>query len=669
MQSGCVFITQPLTFRGLLVLLRMLVLEKLGIHFPQGFLFNDCSAQVNSGDRVGLVGKNGAGKSTLLKLIAGWETATNGQIHRQRGLEVGFLTQDIEIDTKSTVFDYLNFSNEELNRLRDTIDKVNHDLVNRTDYESESYLALLDELNLANDRFSLLEGFQWEEKIAATLTGLGFSQEDFRKPLESFSGGWKMRAELAKILVNRPNLLLLDEPTNHLDILSIQWLENYLSRFEGAVIVISHDRLFLDNVTNRTWEISQGKILDFPYAYTKYKQLRSEELERLVDAKKQQDKDIKQTQELIDKFRAKKNKAAFAQSLIKKLERTERIELDNDEIARMNIFFPLNTQPGKWVLEMETLGKSYDQRVLFRDISITVGRGEKIALLGPNGVGKSTLFKCLTKEIDFSGKVEYGHNVKITYFAQDQAERLDKTKTVLETVDEVAEGEARRDLRSILGAFLFSGEDVDKKVGVLSGGERTRLALCQLLLSPSNVLILDEPTNHLDIQSKQVLKQALQKYEGTFLIVSHDREFLEGLTNRIWDIDNATLKIHHFGVQDYLQRKLEVTSPKITETTASKPSTSLENKDKQASVSNEDRKELKRQRNQLTNKIKQLEAEIAQCELEVERLNAEMTDMDYSDTAKTEPVIKAFELAKRRLDEVTDAWMAASEELETIPSL
>lgn len=649
----------------------MLVLEKLGIHFPQGFLFNDCSAQVNSGDRVGLVGKNGAGKSTLMRLIAQWEKPTTGQIHRQRGLEVGFLTQDIEIDTTSTVFNYLFFSNDELNNLRDRIDSINHDLVVRTDYEAESYLALLDELNEVNERFNIIDGFQWEEKIAATLSGLGFQLTDFEKPLSSFSGGWKMRAELAKILVNRPNLLLLDEPTNHLDILSIQWLENYLSKFEGAVIVISHDRLFLDNVTNRTWEISLGKILDFPYSYTKYKEARAEELERLQGAKKQQDKDIKHTKELIDKFRAKKNKAAFAQSLIKKLEKTERIEVDNDLVAKMNIFFPLNVQPGKWVLEMDSLKKGYDDRVLFRDISITVGRGEKIALLGPNGVGKSTLFKCLTKEIDFSGKVEYGHNVKITYFAQDQAERLDKTKTVLETVDDVASGEVRKDLRSILGAFLFSGEDVDKKVGVLSGGERTRLALCQLLLSPSNVLILDEPTNHLDIQSKQVLKQALQQYEGTFLIVSHDREFLDGLTNRIWDIENATLKIHHFGVHEYLQRKLQMQNANTSEPVVLKPKAEKAVVEKVVNeiVDNEERKELKKQRTQLINKVKQLEDLLQTLEQEVKLLDVQMATLDFSDTEASAPFLKHYEDARKKLDETTTAWMEANENLETIPVL
>jgi ATP-binding cassette, subfamily F, member 3 len=646
----------------------MLVLEKLGVHFPQGYLFSDCSAQVNTGDRIGLVGKNGAGKSTLLKLIAGWEKPTEGQIHRSRGTETGFLTQDIEIDTSATVFDYLFFSNETLNQLRQRIDDINHQLVSRTDYETDSYLSLLDELNACNDRYGMLDGYQWEEKIAATLAGLGFTGEDYEKQLSAFSGGWKMRAELAKILVNRPGLLLLDEPTNHLDIISIQWLENYLARFEGAVIVISHDRLFLDNITNRTWEISLGKILDFPYAYTRYKEQRAEDLERLADAKKQQDKDIKHTKELIDKFRAKKNKAAFAQSLIKKLERTERIEVESDAIARMNIFFPLNVQPGKWVLEMENLGKSYGERTLFKNISITVGRGEKIALLGPNGVGKSTLLKCLTKEIEHDGKIEYGHNVKITYFAQDQAERLDKTKSVFDTVDEVASGEVRKDLRSILGAFLFSGEDIDKKVGVLSGGERTRLALCQLLLSPSNVLILDEPTNHLDIQSKQVLKKALQQYEGTFLIVSHDREFLDGLTNRIWDIENKTLKIHHFGVYEYLDRKLNAGSaPSMKQEPKSQPA--AVQKEAAPEISQDERKEIKRQRNQLSSRVKQLEDEISKLEKEVERLNKELEGVDFSDSGVSGPLLKSFEDTKKKLDAASDEWMEATEKLETIPAI
>jgi ATP-binding cassette subfamily F protein 3 len=473
-----------------------------------------------------------------------------------------------------------------------------------------------------------------------------------------------MRAELARILVNEPNVLLLDEPTNHLDILSIQWLENYLSRFEGAVVVISHDRLFLDNVTNRTFEISHGTIFDFPYPYSKYKELRAEELERMASAKKQQDKEIKQTKELIDKYRAKASKAAFAQSLIKKLEKTERIEVENDSIPSMNIFFPLSVQPGKWVLELDHVSKSYNDKLLFKDLSITVGRGEKIALLGPNGVGKSTLFKCIMKQIDFEGTVAFGHNVNVTYFAQNQADNLDKNKTIFETVDDVARGDLRKDLRGILGSFLFSGEDVDKKVGVLSGGERTRLALCQLLLSPSNVLILDEPTNHLDIQSKQVLKNALLNYQGTFIIVSHDREFLDGLTNRIWDIENKGLKIHHFGVYDYLQwktaRKVETKTP---EKPVEKPREVVEQKTSDSTI---DLKEQKRKRNQLQQKISECEQKISEMENTVKTLEEELSKLDFSDSAKTTPVLKQFEEAKAKLDYYSEQWMKHNEELETI---
>ncbi len=653
-----------------LLTLQMLSLENIGIHFPQGFLFEDCSAQLVLGDRVGLVGKNGAGKSTLLRIIAGLEKPTQGQIHKQKGIGIGFLTQDIVVASEKSLFDYLFLSNEELNYLRDAIEKINSDLVSRTDYESDSYLQLLDDLNHYNDRFSILDGFQWEEKIAATLEGLGFQQEEFSKILNAFSGGWKMRAELAKILVNQPDVLLLDEPTNHLDIVSIQWLENYLSKFSGVVIVISHDRLFLDNVTNRTLEISQGKLLNFPYAYSKYKEVRAEDLERLGQAKKQQDKEIIHTKELIDKFRAKKNKAAFAQSLIKKLEKTERIEIDSDATAKMQIYFPLSIQPGKLVLDIENLGKSYAERELFREISISVGRGEKIALLGPNGVGKSTFFKCLIKEIEHQGKVEHGHNVQITYFAQDQAERLNKEKTIYETVDDVAVGEIRKDLRSILGAFLFSGDDVDKKVAVLSGGERTRLALCVLLLSPSNVLILDEPTNHLDIQSKQVLKTALKKYEGTFLIVSHDREFLEDLTNRIWDIEDKKLKIHHFDVHEYLQRKLSkmsISESKIvTSPVAKEVISSPQEKESKPDISHEERKELKKLKNSLQNKVRQNEEKVNDLEIQLKKLEESLSSADFGNNEITAPLLKQFEETKSKLDYYTDIWMQATEDLDQI---
>jgi ATP-binding cassette subfamily F protein 3 len=644
----------------------MIQLDNLGVFLPQGYLFQGITAQINKGDKVGLVGKNGAGKSTILKLISGKDKPSEGKIHSPKGTTIGYLSQDLKLDTTKTVFNFLNDSNEDLNRIRKRLDEINHALVTRTDYESEDYLSMLDEMSDLNHSFTVLEGFQWEEKIISTLKGLGFQDEELQRSLSTFSGGWKMRAELARILVNNPDIVLLDEPTNHLDIISIAWLEKYLQKFEGAVIVISHDRLFLDNVTKRTLEIAQGRLLDFPFSYTKYKIAREEELERLEGAQKQQQKDIKHTEELINKFRAKKNKAAFAQSLIKKLEKTEIIQVEKDSTAKMKVSFPLSHQPGKWVLDLKDMGKTYDDKVIFRYINITVGRGEKIALLGANGVGKSTLLKRVMNKIPGDGIVEYGHNVNISYFAQDQAEALDTTKTIYETVDEVAKGEIRHKLRSILGAFLFSGEEVDKKVAVLSGGERTRLALCQLLLSPSNFLILDEPTNHLDLQSKEVLKEALINYEGTFVVVSHDREFLDGLTNRIWDIEDKTLKIHHFSVQEFLDRKMSMSDGK--ESMQSEP---IAKKEKiveiktQETLSFEEQKERKRKKNQLSTLVRKTEEEIELLEKEIHLLQQDVERMDYSDEEKSAALLQKFSEKKENLDKAMEVWEQATEELLT----
>jgi ATP-binding cassette subfamily F protein 3 len=441
-------------------------------------------------------------------------------------------------------------------------------------------------------------------------------------------------------------------------------LEEYLKTFPGAVIVISHDRLFLDNVSKRTLEISKGKLLDFPYAYSKYKTVRAEELERLASAKKQQDKEIKQTEELINKFRAKKNKAAFAQSLIKKLEKTDRIEVDDDTIRGLNITFPLSVQPGKWVLEMEDLGKAYGDNLLFKDINLTVGRGEKIALLGANGTGKSTLIKSIMGMIDKEGEVRYGHNVSIAYFAQDQAEKLDKSKTVYETVDEIATGEIRKNLRGILGAFLFQGDDIDKKVGVLSGGERTRLALCQMLLSPSNFLILDEPTNHLDIQSKAILKDALKQYEGTFIVVSHDREFLQGLTNRIWDIDEQKLKIHHFAVPEFLEMKLSKLSGTQDKKDKSEVKRKKETETKdQPKLSYEEERAQKKLLNKLKNTIKRAEEKIEELESELSDLDGKIALMDYSEKDQAKELLDRYDRVKQDLDKEMKKWEDASEEL------
>ncbi|MCH2230977.1 MAG: ABC-F family ATP-binding cassette domain-containing protein [Crocinitomicaceae bacterium] len=643
----------------------MINLERIGVHLPQGYLFKDISVQINKGDKIGLVGKNGAGKSTMLKLISGVNSPSEGKIHKPKDATIGYLTQDIRIDTTQSVFEYLNTSNPELTKLNVRIEEINNELVTRTDYESYSYLDLLDELNDLNHEFSIRDGFLWEEKITNTLKGLGFADDELPRSLNTFSGGWKMRAELAKILVNNPDIILLDEPTNHLDIISISWLENYLKTFDGAVVTISHDRMFLDNVTKRTLEISKGKMLDFAFAYSKYKIVRAEELERLAGAKKQQEKDIKHTEELINKFRAKKNKAAFAQSLIKKLERTDIIEVDNDDLTGININFPLSVQPGKWVMEMENMGKSFGDKLLFNNVNLTVGRGEKIALLGANGTGKSTLLKRMMGKLQGEGEVKEGHNVNVTYFAQDQAESLDVNKTVLQTVDETAKGEIRKSLRQVLGAFLFRGEDVDKKVGVLSGGERTRLALCQLLLSPSNFLILDEPTNHLDIQSKEVLKSALQNYEGTFIVVSHDREFLDGLTNRIWDIENKTLKVHHFGVKDFLKRKMDLMNPNVdlkAENKAPKKSEKKPEDKKDSVLTYEEKKELKRKKNKFQNQVKRSEEKIEELEAKVSKMDELMATLDYT-TPESTKALEDYEKLKNDLDEQMNLWEEATEGL------
>ena len=636
----------------------MIQFERLGYFLPQGYLFSNVSLQINKGDRVGLVGKNGAGKSTLLRILSGSIKPTEGAVHHPKQLKFGFLTQDIVIESERSVYDFLFFSNEALNAIRTRLDHINEELTIRTDYESASYLSLLDELSELNHRFALLDGYQWEEKIKATLEGLGFSELDQQKLISQCSGGWKMRAELARILVNTPDILLLDEPTNHLDILSISWLENYLQRFEGAVILISHDRLFLDNVSTRTLEISRQQIFDFPYAYSKYKELRAEELERLEQAKKQQDKDIKHTEELIEKFRAKKNKAAFAQSLIKKLDKTERISVEKDQIARLKLRFPLAVQPGKWVLEVNGLGKSYEGRCLFKEVSITVGRGEKIALLGPNGVGKSTLLKAIMGSIDFDGQVHLGHNVQISYFAQDQAEKLNPEYSIFETVDLIAKGDLRKDLRSILGAFLFSGEDIDKKVGVLSGGERTRLALCCLLLSPSNFLILDEPTNHLDLQSKEVLKEALVHYEGTFIIVSHDREFVDGLSNRIWDIENQGVQIHHFNLNEYLQYKTQKNN--LTREIVTQKEVKKERVEVPIVKPRIDKNQQKLQR-----EIQQIEQQIEKQEKIINELEQELSVVDYQDKQQYNGILNRYEQEKNQLDLLYKRW---EEKAEALPS-
>ncbi|MDG2506506.1 MAG: ATP-binding cassette domain-containing protein [Crocinitomicaceae bacterium] len=635
----------------------MIQFDQVSYFLPQGYLFENIKVQMNKGDKIGLVGKNGAGKSTLLKLISKELNPSEGKIIIPKECSIGYLKQELHFNSEEGLKNYLLNSNKDLNRIQSRLDQINLELTTRTDYESESYLEMLNELNELNEELDLLEGYKWVEKIETTLKGLGFVQSDFIKPVSEFSGGWKMRLELARILVNKPDILLLDEPTNHLDILSIGWLEKFLVKFEGIVIIISHDRLFLDAITKRTLEISLKKIFDFPYAYSNYKIKREEENLLRSNEKKQQEKDIKQTERLISKFRAKSSKAAFAQSLIKKLEKTEIIEVENSNEGAIRIQFPLSIQPGKKVLEIEDLQKNYGDKHILNRLSMTIGRGEKIALLGANGTGKSTLLKCINGETDYEGKINIGHNVNITYFAQDQADQLDKTKTVFETVDDVAKGDIRLKLRSILGSFLFSQDDITKKVSSLSGGEKTRLALCQLLLSPSNFLILDEPTNHLDIASKNVLKQALLSYEGTFVVVSHDRDFLQGLTNRIWDIKDKKVRIHFDDVQAYLKSIQEEKEP-----FQSKPKTSKPEK-KKVTVKNANR-ELKK----LEKEIKRIEKKIEETEATIKKLEFSIQNPDNLSDIEKNAIYFEHAEKSREANDLLEKWEKKSLQIETIIS-
>ena len=629
----------------------MIQFDQVSYFLPQGYLFENIRVQMNKGDKIGLVGKNGAGKSTLLKLISKELNPSEGKIIIPKENSIGYLKQELKFESKASLKDYLLGSNKNLNRIQDRLEEINIELTTRTDYESDAYLNLLNELNELNEELDLLEGYKWPEKIETTLKGLGFKNEDFGKPVFEFSGGWKMRLELARILVNQPDILLLDEPTNHLDILSIGWLERFLIKFEGIVIIISHDRLFLDAITKRTLEISLKKIFDYPYPYSKYKVKREEENALRENEKKQQEKDIKQTERLISKFRAKSSKAAFAQSLIKKLEKTEIIEIENSNEGAIKIQFPLSIQPGKKVLEIEGLEKSYDTKNILDKISMTLGRGEKIALLGANGTGKTTLLKCINGETNYEGSVQLGHNVNVTYFAQDQADQLDKTKTVFETVDDIAKGEIRLKLRNILGSFLFSQDDITKKVASLSGGEKTRLALCQLLLSPSNFLILDEPTNHLDIASKNVLKQALMTYEGTFIVVSHDRDFLQGLTNRIWDIKDKKVRIHFDDVQGYLNSFRE---EGVTEqNTVSEKPKQIEKKKKNYQQSKKRNKKIEREIHRLEQKIENLDLEIKSLEEKIQD-PSKLTDKEknsiyFAHAEKSREASEMLELWEKKL--------------------
>ncbi len=632
----------------------MLNIHNLSISFQGDYLFEEITFRLGSGDRVGLVGKNGAGKSTMLKMLAGDLEPNSGQIAVEKGLKIGFLRQDIDFVEGRNVLEESYQAFEEIKMLEAKQEVINVQLVERTDYESESYHQLMIDLNDVQHQYEIHGGYNYQGETERILLGLGFERDDFEKLTETFSGGWRMRIELAKLLLQNNDVLLLDEPTNHLDIESIIWLENFLKSYQGCVVIVSHDKMFLDNVTNRTIEISLGKIYDYNKPYSQYLIQRNELKEQQLAAQKNQQKGIEQTEKLIEKFRAKASKASMAQSLIKKLDKVQRIEVDEDDNSVMKLKFPISVVPGKVVAEAENISKSYGDKNVLRNIDLMIERDTKTAFVGQNGQGKSTLAKIIVGEISHQGKRKLGHNVKIGYFAQNQAEYLDGSKTVLDTMIDAANETNRSKVRDILGAFLFRGEEVEKFVRVLSGGERNRLALAKLLLQPLNVLVMDEPTNHLDIQSKNVLKDALKSFEGTLILVSHDRDFLQGLTNKIYEFKDHIIKEYLGDIDFYLeQRNLRDLREAERKTEQKKQVAKSSTKD-----SYKDQKKLK----SLSNKLSKVEADINKLEREIKQIDAEL--LANYDKCMTKPdFLKNYNQKKKRLDELMGDWEKVQGEL------
>ena len=534
----------------------MVSVDNLKVEFGVTPLFEDVSYVINKRDRIALVGKNGAGKSTMLKILAGIQAPTSGSVSVPRDVTIGYLPQVMILSDKHTVMEEAEMAFEHIFDLQASIERMNQELADRTDYDSENYHKLIEKFTHDNERFLMMGGTNYTAEIERTLMGLGFSREDFNRPTSEFSGGWRMRIELAKLLLRRPDVLLLDEPTNHLDIESIQWLENFLKTSAGAVVLVSHDRAFINNVTNRTIEISCGHIYDYKVAYDEFVVLRKERREQQLRAYENQQKQIQDTEDFIERFRYKATKAVQVQSRIKQLEKIVPIEIDDEDNSALRLKFPPAMRSGNYPVICDGVKKAYGSHIVFHDVTLTINRGEKVAFVGKNGEGKSTLVKCIMDEIPYEGKLTIGHNVQIGYFAQNQASLLDENLTVFQTIDDVAKGEIRNKIRDLLGAFMFGGPEASmKKVKVLSGGERTRLAMIKLLLEPVNLLILDEPTNHLDMKTKDILKQALMDFDGTLIVVSHDRDFLDGLVTKVYEFGNKKVKEHLCGIYEFLETK------------------------------------------------------------------------------------------------------------------
>lgn len=642
----------------------MISVDNLTVEFGGFTLFDGVSFVVNKKDRIALVGKNGAGKSTMLKIFAGLQSPTSGAISKPKEVTIGYLPQQMTLTDTRTVREEAETAFDHVRQLEETINRLNEELANRTDYESAGYQALIDRVTSLSEHYQMMGGNNYYAELERTLIGLGFKRSDLDRPTAEFSGGWRMRIELAKLLLRSPDVLLLDEPTNHLDIESIQWLETFIATRANAVILVSHDRAFLDNTTTRTIEIELGRIYDYRAKYSDYVVLRKERREQQLRAYENQQKMIADTEAFIERFRYKATKAVQVQSRIKQLDKVERIEVDEVDTAMLNLKFPPAPRSGSYPVIAEEVAKRYGDHLIFDHVTFTIHRGDKVAFVGKNGEGKSTLVKCIMGEItDYTGKLELGHNVKIGYFAQNQAQLLDENRTVFETIDYVAQGDIRTKIRDILGAFMFGGEASDKKVKVLSGGERTRLAMIRLLLEPVNLLILDEPTNHLDMRSKDVLKDALKAFDGTVIVVSHDREFLDGLVDKVYEFGNQRVVEHLGGIYDFLEKKKMDNLRELERTIKATSTVVMDEEPSQNKLSYEARKEQSKAIKRQEKAVADLERRIAELESRIADIETRLATPDgAADTA----LYEEYATAKRELSETMDQWTEQSMALDEL---